>query len=119
MPLDPPQVKWRARANDLWDGQKKSAWKALDEVWPTARHQRCWLHKTANILNKVPKSVQRAMKADLREVHGAPTRAAAAAAIDIFAQKYGAKYNAVDFAIWIAAVKSMRVVRCGVRGRSG
>jgi putative transposase len=67
-------------------------WKALDEVWPTARHQRCWLHKTANILNKVPKSVQRAMKADLREVHGAPTRAAAAAAIDIFAQKYGAKY---------------------------
>jgi putative transposase len=67
-------------------------WKALDEVWPTARPQRCWLHKTANILNKVPKSVQRAMKADLREVHGAPTRAAAAAAIDIFAQKYGAKY---------------------------
>src|SRR5215210_3367564 len=67
-------------------------WKALDEVWPTARHQRCWLHKTANILNKVPKSVQRAMKADLCEVHGAPTRAAAAAAIDIFAQKYGAKY---------------------------
>jgi putative transposase len=67
-------------------------WKALDEVWPTARHQRCWLHKAANILNKVPKSVQRAMKADLREVHGAPTRAAAAAAIDIFAQKYGAKY---------------------------
>jgi transposase-like protein len=35
-------------------------WKALDEVWPTARPQRCWLHKTANILNKVPKSVQRA-----------------------------------------------------------
>jgi putative transposase len=68
-------------------------WKALDEVWPTARPQRCWLHKTANILNKVPKSVQRAMKADLREVHGAPTRAAAAAAaIGIFAQKYGAKY---------------------------
>src|SRR4051794_31431991 len=67
-------------------------WKALDEVWPTARPQRCWLHKTANILNKVPKSVQLTMKADLREVHGAPTRAAAAAAIDIFAQKYGAKY---------------------------
>ena len=29
-------------------------WKVLEEVWPTARHQRCWLHKTANILNKVP-----------------------------------------------------------------
>ena len=67
-------------------------WKALDEVWPPPGPQRCWLHKTANILNKVPKSVQRAMKADLREVHGAPTRAAAAAAIGIFAQKYGAKY---------------------------
>src|SRR5829696_960215 len=67
-------------------------WKALDEVWPTARHQRCWLHKTANLLNKVPKSVQQAMKADLREVHGAPTRAAAETAIDIFAEKYGAKY---------------------------
>ena len=53
-------------------------WKALDELYPGTRHQRCWLHKTANILNKVPKSVQRSMKADLREVHGAPTRAAAA-----------------------------------------
>src|SRR5215207_971470 len=67
-------------------------WKAIEEVWPTTRHQRCWLHKTANVLNKVPKSVQRAMKADLREIHGAPTRAAAEAAMDVFAEKYGAKY---------------------------
>jgi putative transposase len=67
-------------------------WKALEEVWPTTRHQRCWLHKTANVLNKVPKSVQRTMKADLREIHGAPTRAAAEAAMDVFAEKYGAKY---------------------------
>ena len=67
-------------------------WTALDEVFPGTRHQRCWLHKTANVLNKVPKSVQRAMKADLREIHGAPTRAAAEAAISVFAQKYGAKY---------------------------
>ncbi|MGT2479554.1 transposase [Methylobacterium oryzae CBMB20] len=37
----------------------------------------CWVHKTANVLDKVPKSVQPAMKADLREIHGAPTRAAA------------------------------------------
>jgi transposase-like protein len=68
-------------------------WKALDEIFPGTRHQRCWLHKSANVLNKVPKSVQRAMKADLREIHGAPTRAAAEAAIDIFAEKYGAKYT--------------------------
>ena len=44
-------------------------WTALDEVFPGTRHQRCWLHKTANVLNKVPKSVQRTMKADLREIY--------------------------------------------------
>ena len=65
-------------------------WKALDEVWPGARHQRCWVHKTANVLNKAPKSVQTSMKADLREIHHAPSRAAADAAIEVFAQKYGA-----------------------------
>jgi putative transposase len=67
-------------------------WKALDEIYPGTRHQRCWLHKAANVLNKVPKSVQIAMKADLSEIHHAPTRAAAGAAIGIFAEKYGAKY---------------------------
>ena len=50
------------------------------------------MHKIANVLNKVPKSMQPAMKADLREIHGAPTRAGAEAAIDTFAEKYGAKY---------------------------
>ena len=67
-------------------------WKALDEVFPGTRHQRCWQHKTANVLNKVPKSVQQAMKADLREIHGAPTRAKAERALDVFAEKYGSKY---------------------------
>ena len=67
-------------------------WKALEEIYPGTRHQRCWVHKTANVLNKVPKSVQPAMKNDLREVHGAPTRAAAEAAITVFNEKYGAKY---------------------------
>ncbi len=67
-------------------------WKALDEVYPGTRHQRCWLHKTGNVLNKVPKSVQPSMKADLREIHGAPTRAAAEAAMATFVEKYGAKY---------------------------
>src|ERR671913_1570920 len=37
-------------------------WKALDEIYPRTRRQRCWLHKTANVLNKVPRAVQRAMK---------------------------------------------------------
>ena len=69
-------------------------WKAIEEVFPGARHhQRCWVHKTANVLNKVALSVQINMKADLREIYGAPTRAAAEAAIDVFADKYGARYD--------------------------
>jgi putative transposase len=68
-------------------------WKAIDEVFPGTRHQRCWVHKTANVLNKVALSVQVNMKADLREIYGASTRAAAETAIDVFADKYGAKYE--------------------------
>jgi len=67
-------------------------WKAVEEIYPGTRHQRCWVHKTANVLNKVPKSVQAAMKDDLREIHGAPTRVAAEMAITVFNEKYGAKY---------------------------
>jgi len=68
-------------------------WKALDEVCPGTRHQRCWVHKTVNVLNKVPLSVQANMKTDLREVYRAPNRAGAEAAIDVFAEKYRAKYG--------------------------
>ena len=68
-------------------------WKALDEVSPTMRHQRCTLHKTVNVLDKMPRSVQLAAKADLREVWNAPDRATAEAAIATFADKYGAKYG--------------------------
>ena len=68
-------------------------WKALDEVFPATRHQRCWVHKTANVLNKVALSVQANMKKDLREVYLAPNRASAEVEIDIFAEKYRAKYD--------------------------
>jgi putative transposase len=68
-------------------------WKAIEEVFPVTRHQRCWVHKSANVLNKVALSVQVNMKADLREIYGAPTHAAAEAAIDVFADKYGSKYE--------------------------
>jgi transposase-like protein len=68
-------------------------WRALDEVFPGTRHQRCWVHKTANVLNKVALSVQTNMKKDLREVYLAPNRASAEVAIDVFAEKYGAKYD--------------------------
>jgi putative transposase len=68
-------------------------WKALEEVFPTTRHQRCWVHKSANVLDKLPKSVQPAAKQDLREIWQAPDRATAATAIATFAEKYGAKYE--------------------------
>jgi transposase-like protein len=67
-------------------------WKALDELFPGTHHQRCWLHKAANVLNKVPQSVQPGMKAALREISLAPTRAQAETAIDLFEDAYGARY---------------------------
>lgn len=68
-------------------------WKAMDEVFPGTGHQRCWVHKVANVLNKVPKSMQPGVKADLREIWQAETRAAADGAMTIFTEKYGAKYE--------------------------
>ena len=68
-------------------------WKALEAVSPTTRHQRCTVHKTANVLDKLPKSLQPAAKSDLREIWNAPDRATAEAAIATFADKYGAKYD--------------------------
>ncbi len=68
-------------------------WKALEEVSPATRHQRCTVHKTSNVLNKLPKSVQPAAKQDLREVWTAPDRATAEAAVVTFAEKYAAKYE--------------------------
>jgi putative transposase len=67
-------------------------WKALEAVFPATRHQRCWVHKTSNVLNKLPRSVQPAAKADLREIWTAPDRPTAEAAIATFAEKYGPKY---------------------------
>ena len=66
-------------------------WRALEEVFPSTRHQRCWVHEAANVLNAVPKSVQPGMKAALREVRDAPDRARAESAVAVFARKYGAK----------------------------
>ena len=54
---------------------------------------RCWVHKISNILNKVALAVQANMKKDLREVYLASNRASAEVAIEVFAEKYGAKYD--------------------------
>src|SRR5208337_2665092 len=72
-------------------------WKALDETFPSTRHQRCWQHKTLNVLDKLPKSAQPNAHKDLREIWLSPDRAAANFAITTFAEKYAPKYDkAVD-----------------------
>ena len=68
-------------------------WKALDEAFATTRHQRCWVHKTVNVLEKLPKSLQPAAHADLREIWLSPSRAAAETAMATFAGKYAPKYD--------------------------
>jgi putative transposase len=69
-------------------------WAALRKVFPETREQRCWLHKTANVLNNMPKSVQPRAKADLHEIWMAETREQAHRAFDAFLEKYQAKYEA-------------------------
>ena len=67
-------------------------WAALRTMFPETREQRCWVHKTANVLNVLPKSVQPKAKADLHEIWQAETHADAAKAFDHFLEKYDAKY---------------------------
>ena len=67
-------------------------WKALDEAFPATRHQRCWLHKMLNVLDKFPKSMQPNAHKDLREIWLSPNRASAEAAMTTFAEKYAPKY---------------------------
>lgn len=69
-------------------------WAALREVYSETREQRCWVHKTANVLNKLPRSVQPRAKAALHEIWQAETRDQANAAFDHFLEKYAAKYAA-------------------------
>ena len=68
-------------------------WKALGEIWPTTREQRCWVHKTANILNKLPKSQQSKAKRSLQEIWMAETSKEAEAAFDAFIAAYELKYD--------------------------
>ncbi len=68
-------------------------WKAIGEVWPATREQRCWVHKTANILNKLPKSQQPKAKRALQEIWMAETRKDAETAFDAFMAAYQLKYE--------------------------
>ena len=67
-------------------------WAAARKVWPTTREQRCWVHKTANVLNKLPKSVQAKAKAMLHEIWQAETKADAQKAFALFVTTFGTKY---------------------------
>jgi transposase-like protein len=67
-------------------------WKALRKVYPETRVQRCWVHKTANVLNKLPKTLQRKAKQGLHEIWMAETKEEAQRAFDAFVEIYSLKY---------------------------
>jgi len=67
-------------------------WKALGDVFPQTREQRCWVHKIANVLDALPKRLHRSAKAALHEIYQAETRSDAEAGIRRFEQAYGDKY---------------------------
>jgi transposase-like protein len=67
-------------------------WKALVEVFPAARHQRCWVHKARNVTNALPKSAQPGATKAMQEIYNAEDRGHAEKAIEAFAKTYGAKF---------------------------
>ena len=67
-------------------------WKALAEVFPAARHQRCWVHKARNITNALPKSAQPGATKAMQEIYNAENRAHAEKAITAFEKTYGTKW---------------------------
>jgi len=69
-------------------------WKAMAKVFPKTRTQRCWVHKTANVLNKMPKSIQAKAKSMLHDIWMAETRSTAHQAFDLFVETFAAKYDA-------------------------
>jgi len=67
-------------------------WAALDEVYPETRRQRCWVHKTVNILDKLPKSMQPKAKSMIQDMYMAPTKEEALKAYDHFVNAFSDKY---------------------------
>jgi putative transposase len=93
------QLLLDARNRGLTDAPKLATgdgslgfWIALSKIFPRTRHQRCWVHKTANVLDKLPKNQQPAAKAALHAIWMAGTRAEAIKAFDVFVETYGAKW---------------------------
>ena len=67
-------------------------WGALGEVFPSTTHQRCWMHKTSNVLNYLPRATRAKAKDDLHQIWMAESREAAVKAMALFEEKYSAKY---------------------------
>lgn len=67
-------------------------WAAMRKAWPNTREQRCWVHKTANVLDKLPKTLQSEAKDKLHQIWMAPGRKQANKAFDLFIQTYESKY---------------------------
>ena len=75
-----------------WGDGAMGFWAALSEVFPSTRTQRCWMHKTGNVLNSLPKSGQAKAKQGLHEIWMAETRAKAERAFDDWLERYDDKY---------------------------
>ncbi len=69
-------------------------WAAVKKVWPATQDQRCWVHKTANVLNRLPKSIQAKAKGMLHDIWMAETRKVAEEAFSLFVETFAAKYPA-------------------------
>ena len=70
----------------------KGFWSAVSQEWPTARHQRCWVHKTTNVLAKLPKKVQKSAKFYIHQIWQADTKCSALKAYDEMVRVFGDKY---------------------------
>ena len=68
-------------------------WNALRDIYPSTQHQRCWIHKTANILDKLPKSAQPQAKTMIHDMYRAETQKQARETYRKFIQRYQDKYQ--------------------------
>ena len=85
-------LRWAGLYRGIADGAL-GFWKALEEVWPKTRGQRCWVHKTANVLTKLPNSQHARAKRALEEIWMADTKKDALVAFDAFVEIYAIKYE--------------------------
>ncbi len=70
----------------------RSSIRSVEEEFPSCRHQRCWVHKTANVLDKLPKSIQPNAKRMIHEMYMSPTKEEGLTSFDRFVNLYEAKY---------------------------